>query len=241
MSLPFVGADAFARFLCADKALAKNIIGSAGLVTAAYLRIDTIEDLNKECQLSFPVVVKPNNEDSSVGITQHSICYNWQDARSLAASLLRDFEGSVLIEEFASGKEVYVCVLKEVDGSLSIAFAERQVDGDPDYFKENLFTGSIKRLKTKSTHMLPCSSAHLDSIKSCFADVFNRIGSLVSLRIDGRLSNDKFIVLELTTSPNLNETAEYLSAFKIDGRSPESVIKSMIHNEWKRHLITRGG
>src|SRR4029077_4948697 len=60
----------------------------------------------------FPVIVKPNFEGSSKGITQDSVVEDRQGLRRLVEKQLARFPAGVLVEEFIPGKDLTVAFLE---------------------------------------------------------------------------------------------------------------------------------
>ena len=70
--IKFVGADTYARIVCQDKQISKEVIRRFELKTADYLLIDHFTDMALLQTLNYPLVIKPNLEGSSIGIHAHS-------------------------------------------------------------------------------------------------------------------------------------------------------------------------
>jgi D-alanine-D-alanine ligase len=66
LRVPFTGCPLRATCLSRDKALTKDLLRSAGLPTANSMLIHRLPV--PECHLRWPVIVKPANQDASVGI-----------------------------------------------------------------------------------------------------------------------------------------------------------------------------
>jgi D-alanine--D-alanine ligase len=110
LKIPYTGSGVLASALCMDKAYCKMLFEKNNLPTAKYQIFDShankIENFNLE--LSFPVVVKPSRDGSSVGV---SIVKEANKLRSAIEEALQ-YDHYVVIEKFIDGKEVTVPVLK---------------------------------------------------------------------------------------------------------------------------------
>ncbi len=106
--LPFVGCRSNAAALCMDKARTKLTLRDAGLPTPDYELVDTAFSPTLEA----PVVVKPNNDGSSIDL---AIC---PDAPSLADAWahLRDRHRWLLVERLITGREITVGVIEDENG-----------------------------------------------------------------------------------------------------------------------------
>ena len=66
---------------------------------------DTTFNKNRFKEIGFPLIIKPNAEGSSVGITQNNICYDIDSASDLLLKMQQKFE-DILIEKFIPGYEI---------------------------------------------------------------------------------------------------------------------------------------
>ncbi|MDB4952992.1 MAG: D-alanine-D-alanine ligase/ATP-grasp enzyme-like protein [Myxococcales bacterium] len=105
LGLAHTGSDACVLAVCLDKALAKRIVSSAGVaVPRDHVLRAPIADL----ELTFPVIVKPNYEGSSKGITQASVVTERAQLRSTIERLLATYPSGLLVEELIDGDDVSV-------------------------------------------------------------------------------------------------------------------------------------
>jgi D-alanine-D-alanine ligase len=61
--------------------------------------------------LSFPVIVKPPQEDASLGITSASVVHSIKDLFDRIGELQSEYQAPVLVEQYIEGREFYVAVL----------------------------------------------------------------------------------------------------------------------------------
>jgi D-alanine-D-alanine ligase len=62
-------------------------------------------------ELDFPLIVKPPQEDASVGITSKSVVRDVRELLQTMGSVHAEFQGPVMVEQFIDGREFYVAVL----------------------------------------------------------------------------------------------------------------------------------
>lgn len=112
MGIPYTGSGVLASALGMDKPFSKLLFRDAGLQVADY-RIYSHERAAAGLTLAdfpfaLPVVVKPGNEGSSVGV--HIV----KEPEQLTAAVkdAASFHGEVIVERFIKGKEVQVAVLE---------------------------------------------------------------------------------------------------------------------------------
>ncbi len=103
-----------------DKAIAKRLLGEAGLDTARSVTIEAasvpaFDDLVR--QLGSPIFVKPARQGSSVGVSKVATAAEFEAA--LAEGFRHD--SKLLAEEFIRGREIECAVLEDVAGGLFVS------------------------------------------------------------------------------------------------------------------------
>ena len=79
--------------------------------------MEKLSELTAE-NLRFPVIVKPNFEGSSKGITQDSVAETLDEVRAKVAQALAKYPAGVLVEEYISGRDLTVPFLAAVDNDF---------------------------------------------------------------------------------------------------------------------------
>ena len=110
LNIPFTGSDETALCIAMDKALAKRLAASYGVSTPDYELVKNGEAL-PETALSFPIIVKPNNEGSGKGISALSIVNDAAALRSLLEEKINAYKQDMLLEEYIRGREFTVGIL----------------------------------------------------------------------------------------------------------------------------------
>jgi D-alanine-D-alanine ligase len=109
LRLPYTGNGPLALGICNNKALAKQLMIANGIPTPRF-RLHTCDPAG-EPGLSYPLVVKPANDDGSAGITEESVVADLAGLRRQVKGLREGFRQDSLVEEFVSGREFNVGVL----------------------------------------------------------------------------------------------------------------------------------
>ena len=110
LGIPYTGSGVLASAVGMDKVLSKLVFKSVGLDVTDY-RVFPAEQAaalhGKDFPFTFPVVVKPSCEGSSVGVTLV------KDPTHLGAACVEAarWKGDVIVERYVKGKEVQVAVL----------------------------------------------------------------------------------------------------------------------------------
>jgi len=112
LGIPYSGAGPVCLGLCYDKALVRALAASIGVPAPAEQMVRPGEALQAAVDAwgdAFPVLLKPNRGDGSVGITQRAVARSRLEALATLDALRRTLPGSdLLIQEFLDGREVGV-------------------------------------------------------------------------------------------------------------------------------------
>jgi D-alanine-D-alanine ligase len=108
MGIPYTGSGVMASALSMDKLRTKLCWQGMGLQTPKWVVLKDLQDIDV-CidKLSFPMIVKPAKEGSSIGMSKAS---NRQELRA-AFELASQFNCDVYAEKWVQGKEYTVAVL----------------------------------------------------------------------------------------------------------------------------------
>lgn len=110
LQIPYTGSGPLSMAECLDKARAKEIAGWHGIRTAKFQLVTRIP-FRLRGDMSFPVVVKPVAEGSSIGLTQKSKVEDPASLDPLVKELIKIYGQPALIEEFIGGKEYTVGIV----------------------------------------------------------------------------------------------------------------------------------
>jgi D-alanine-D-alanine ligase len=118
--VPYSGSDPLTLSICLDKARAKEVLSYHRVPTAAFLLVESAEDLDRllggALPLSppseiMPLFVKPVHEGSSKGITERNFVRSADELEAQVRFLLDTYGQPVLVEEFLPGAEFTCGVL----------------------------------------------------------------------------------------------------------------------------------
>src|SRR5512134_3717039 len=105
LGMPYTGSDAYVLALTLDKGLTKLVLAQHGVLTPRWQYVEQPRDLQVNA-LRFPVIVKPNFEGSSKGITQDSVVEDPLQLHARVAEVLARYPAGALVEEFVAGRDV---------------------------------------------------------------------------------------------------------------------------------------
>lgn len=131
MGIPYTGSGVLASALAMNKIFAKAAFQAAGLETAPYRVLSAGETFEpSSLGFPFPVVVKPSQEGSSVGV---SIVKKPEEC-SAALELAFRYDRQILIEQFIAAREIQVGILDDkAIGAIEIVPRNQFYDFDAKY------------------------------------------------------------------------------------------------------------
>ena len=109
LRMPYTGNGPLALGICNSKALTKQLLIAHGIPTPRFRLLAS--EPEEETGLSYPLVVKPANEDGSAGITEESFVQDLAGLRRQVKWLKDVIRQDSLVEEYAGGREFNVGVL----------------------------------------------------------------------------------------------------------------------------------
>jgi D-alanine-D-alanine ligase len=110
----YTGSSPAGLLLAGDKTLTKKVLRFHGIQTPEFATIYR-GALDWAGDLKFPVIVKPPQEDASLGISASSIVRELKDLFARIDELQAEYQQPVLVEQFIEGREFYVGVLGNVN------------------------------------------------------------------------------------------------------------------------------
>jgi D-alanine-D-alanine ligase len=111
LGIPFTGSDAYVCTVTLDKHLTKLLVAHHGVRVPGWLFVRGLDDLRR-AELRYPLMVKPNFEGSSMGITAESVVEDAAALRRRAGAMLAQFPDGILVEEYIAGRDVVVPFLE---------------------------------------------------------------------------------------------------------------------------------
>ena len=106
--IPYTGSGKLGSALGWDKDVAKRLFLAAGVPTAEWLMAPVSADIVAQ-RIGFPLIVKPNGQGSTVGLTLVETPAELAAALELAGG----FDSQVMIERYIAGREITVGILDD--------------------------------------------------------------------------------------------------------------------------------
>jgi len=237
LSLRYTGSSPAGLILAGDKTLTKKILTFHGILTAKFATVFR-GAVDWAGEIEFPLIVKPPQEDASLGISQKSIVNDVRELLETMSSLQEEFQGPVLAEEFIDGREFYVGVLGNSDvkalpimemdftgypeGRPKIASWEAKW-GDHGDEKGAEFEG------TKSIFPTNVSEELAGRMQKVAVDAFQALRLRDYARVDLRVNaKEEIYVIEVNPNCYLEQTAEFASAAAKEGIDYNTLVNRIV-------------
>lgn len=224
MRIPYTGCGVLASAVTMDKVVTKELLAYHGVplaedvvVRAPYDFQSVAEEVGSE--LSYPVMVKPASEGSSIGVVEAT---GPDELRGALVDVLKR-DSCALIERYIKGRLLTVGILG-IDRRLLPVLEIRMLDGFYDY--------EAKYQPGRSQYDVP---AKLDSEVALQAQElslqsFNVLGCEGISRVDLMLEDDtgRLLVLEVNTIPGMTASSLIPMAAAAAGMSLNDVVAEVL-------------
>lgn len=216
ISMPYVGSRPAASSVSMDKRLTKMIFNANQIKSPDFKMISSLDD---KIDLEFPVVIKPNNQGSSVAV---AICENKADLAFGAKNVIEQF-GEALVEKYIDGQELTVSIIEK--------------DGKPEALpiieiipKTKFFDFRAKYDGT-TDEIVPAkiSDELANKVREVALKAFKTLGCRHFARVDIIVNKNKEVfVLEVNTIPGMTLESLFPKSAKAAGLSFEQLIEHLV-------------
>lgn len=191
LGLPFVGCDILSAAIGMDKAVFKDVLSAANLPVLPYTKFSAREyqsDKNTliekiEKQFPYPVIVKPVNLGSSVGISKADNRASLIDAIDLAVS----FADTVLVEKAVENlREINCSVLGDIDNCSASVCEEPIANDEILSYEDKYLSGRKSKGMASLGRKIPAdiSDELSEEIRTLSCKIFKTLGCNGVVRID---------------------------------------------------------
>ena len=195
LKIPYTHSGVISSSIAMDKVLSKFIFKKSKIPTPKYFVLNQRSKLNiknqiKKNKLKFPLVFKPTNEGSSIGV---SICKKYDQ---LIEIIRRNKKyKDVMIEQYVPGQEIQVAVMGNKPlGAIELRPKRKFYDYKAKYSQS---------AKTQHIMPAPISKKKYIEVLKIAKKAHKKIGCRGITRSDFRFYKNKFYLLEINTQPGM--------------------------------------
>jgi D-alanine-D-alanine ligase len=241
LGVPFTGSDETTLCIALDKALTKRLLSTYNVRSPKY----TVFGLHIKPDLSgmkYPIIIKPNAEGSSKGISDISIVNSDEEFDRQLRYMLGHYKGDMLAEEYIEGREFTVGILgngedMRVFPPMEISF-HKSTRGNYRIYSYNV------KQDYKNHVSYSCPSDIDKNTENEMMElsrlIYNALGCRDFSRIDFRLSSDgKIYFIEINPLPGLAPGySDYPMLAGFSGVSYNDLVLSVLRAGAGRYGIT---
>ena len=230
LRIPYTHSGIISSYNAMNKVISKKIFKKSNIISPKYFVIKKKDyKINKlNSFIKFPIVVKPINEGSSLGV---NICKNIKHLKKSVKSLFKKYS-ELIFEPFIGGQEIQVAV---INGSPLGAIELKP--------KREFYDYKAKYSKSANTiHIMPANlkkSKYREALQIA-TKAHNVLGCKGITRSDFKFFKNKFYLLEINTQPGMTNLSLVPEIAKFRGISFEKlVLKILLNaglNRWENRL-----
>jgi D-alanine-D-alanine ligase len=237
LDLRYTGSSPAGLMVAGDKTLSKKVLLFHGIKTPQFATVyrgmvDWAGDVD------FPLIVKPPQEDASLGITQKSIVRDVKELLERIAALQSEYQQPALAEQFVEGREFYVGVLGNANARalpvIELDFSKFPSDrpriaswaakwGDDGDAKGAEFEG------TESIFPDDLPDEWREKMQKVALEAFHALRLRDYARVDMRVTESGDVyVIEVNPNCYLEAKSEFARAAERDGLSYDTLIAQIV-------------
>ncbi|MBR1442795.1 MAG: D-alanine--D-alanine ligase [Firmicutes bacterium] len=225
MGIPYVGSKVTASALGMNKKVFKELMKYNSIPVAEDIFVKKDEEIELFRQsvenMGYPVIVKPNNGGSSIGI---SIAEDFEELR-LAADIIKDLDDDILIERYIKGKEVTCCVTENENGLDVLPLLEIKT-GSRFYDFNEKYNDEQRRVELST---MPDFLQTM--IKEIAKKVFNILDCRGYANVEMIVREEQICVIEINTLPGMTKKSPLPKAAEILENGFGTFIERLIEFE----------
>ncbi len=238
--IPYVGSDAYCMGLSQNKYHTKLVARSLGIrcPNGIYLEygqknepeMGMVMDMIEKAGLSFPLIVKPNEEGYSMGV------FLVKDEEGLRDGIRYNFSNyhePVLVEEYIGGKELFVPMIGTGDDAYALEVGSIVAADGSDIAYYSVEDKSYDW----SHHVVEKIDADArEEMIEMSLKLYRHMGCRDFGRCDFRMEEGgRPVFIEITPRPGLTEDGPFEICAKSLGRTYDMVLREVIDSAAKRY------
>ncbi len=221
--IPYTHSGILSSMNSMDKIISKKTFKKNKIRTPAYIELNLINYINVlkeknilESGLIYPLVLKPSNEGSSIGV---KICKNFIELRKNGKELIKKYK-TLVVENFIGGQEIQVAVMNGKSlGAIELKPKRKFYDYKAKYSKS-----------AQTQHLMPAnlSNKKYREVLNLAKKAHNALKCRGVTRSDFKFENNKFYLLEINTQPGMTDLSLVPEIAKYVNISFQKLVKNII-------------
>jgi len=198
LKIPYTHSGVISSYNAMNKLISKKIFEDKKILTPKYFTLyrneiekDSIKKIIHKKKFNFPIVVKPINEGSSLGV---KILKNLKDLNSAIKILFKKYD-KLLFEKYIGGQEIQVAVINKIAlGAIELIPKRLFYDYKAKYTKA-----------AKTRHIMPARlrNTNYKKVLKIAKKAHLALSCKGVTRADFKFYKGKFYLLEINTQPGM--------------------------------------
>lgn len=217
----YVGSSCLASACGMDKEISKILFNSINIKQVPYITINKNYNLNDiKKKIAYPVIIKPANGGSSIGISKAN---NDKELLKAIKEALK-YDSKVIIEKFIKTRELEVAVMEDKDQLI--------ISNIGEIISCNSFYDFRAKYKKKSELIIPANidANIINQIKETTKKIFYKFNLKDYSRIDFFLEDNNLYINEINTIPGFTEISMFPKLIMNMGYKYSDIISILLNN-----------
>jgi len=223
LKIPYTHSGVVSSYNAMNKIISKGIFIKNKIKTPRFFSIQKMEsDINKlkkeiiKKKIAFPIVIKPVNEGSSLGV---EMCKNKNLLFIETKKLFKKYD-QLIFEEYVGGQEIQVAVINDKAlGAIELVPKRLFYDYKAKYTKE-----------AKTKHIMPArlNKTKYMQVLQLAKKAHKALGCKGLTRSDFKFFENKFYLLEINTQPGMTNLSLVPEIANYKGLSFENLVEKIL-------------
>jgi D-alanine-D-alanine ligase len=233
LGIPYTGSPYQTLCLARSKPLTKYLLRGADLPTPDFHVVDSLPLRSSPAR--WPVIVKPAEQDASVGLDQGSVVSDEDQLTERVGFLLDQFDGPVLVEQYIPGREFNIAVIEYPELRVLPPSEIEFVGTDPNSWPIVTYDakwkpGSPDYEATPARYPAVVSSRLADRLGRLACRAFRLLGCRDYARVDFRVRpTGQAYILEVNPNPDFSPTAGLSGGLTSAGLTHAQFTVDLVH------------
>ncbi|MBQ2984245.1 MAG: D-alanine--D-alanine ligase [Candidatus Gastranaerophilales bacterium] len=204
LNIPYSGCGVKASSICMDKIMTKKVLSTVDIPLIKSVNVTKDNYKQKVQELNYPIIIKPANEGSSIGMTKVDSVDKLDEAMQEALKCDKE----ILIEEYLQGESATVGVLERVKENGEVETFATPILGFRT--KTDWYDYEAKYTKGLTEFILPADFDEklTEEIKEIAIKAHIACACKGVSRVDFLVYNNVPYVLEINTNPGMTDTSD---------------------------------
>ena len=220
--IPYTHSGILSSMNSMDKIISKRAFKINKIRTPEYIELniinyhDVLKKKTLHSSLFYPLVLKPTNEGSSIGV---NICKNFIELKKNVNKLIKKYK-TLIVENFIGGQEIQVAVINGKSlGAIELKPKRKFYDYKAKYSKS-----------AQTQHLMPAnvSNKKYKEVLDLAKKAHYALKCRGVTRSDFKFKDNKFYLLEINTQPGMTDLSLVPEIAKYVNISFQKLVKNII-------------